>query len=104
MKIGAAAWITAVSPRVDPCLGEGEEPKGSVVERGQHDDRAQVVRTPREEPRPATSGRSTGADRDAAEDDHGRLELVDAQLDEEDEEPQIADSASSRPRSRRDTP
>ena len=39
VKIGAAAWITAVRPGVEPRLGEAEQPeRHRVVERAEHDD------------------------------------------------------------------
>jgi hypothetical protein len=77
VKIGAAAWITAVSP-------EAEEPeRDRVVEHAQHDQRTQV---PAERREPATSDQQGEQDEhpddEPAEDDDGRLELVHAELDE----------------------
>ena len=72
-------------PRVDPRVGEAEQPERQrVVERAERDERAAVAAQHPEAPAPVEEGKEDErADDGPTENDDRRLELVDAELDEE---------------------
>ena len=84
VKIGAAAWITAVSPESRCVSAKPSSQNGSaLLSAAEHDERDERSRK-RREPAAAgtTSEQDQRADDDAAEHDDRRLELVHAEPDE----------------------
>ena len=86
MKIGAAAWITAVSPESSRVSANPSSQNGTaLLSAAEHDDRG--GRWPRSgvsPPRPGSRASSESAPKhEPPEGDDGRLERVDAELDEE---------------------
>ena len=84
MKIGAAAWITAVSPESIRVSAKPSSQNGSALLRTPSTTSGTQVTPQRRETRPADQQRQQDehADDEAPQDDDGRLELVHAELDE----------------------